>query len=47
MVDDMFFVKQGPQEHMSKLMFYVEQESLEHMSTYICFEREALEHMKR
>ena len=41
----MFFVKQGPQEHMSKLMFYVEQESLEHMSTYNCVEWEALENM--
>ena len=45
MVDEMFCVDRGAQEHMSKLMFCVEQEDLEHMITFNCVEREALEHM--
>ena len=45
MIDEMFCVERGALEHMGKFMFFVEQEALEHMSTYICVEREDLEHM--
>ena len=42
----MFCVERGDLEHMGKLMFCVGEEYMEHVSTYICIEREALEHMR-
>ena len=45
MIDEMFCIEWGALENMGKLMLWVEQQSLEHTSTYMCVEREAMEHM--
>ena len=45
MIGEMFCVERGSLEQIDKLMFCVKKEYQDHMRTYICVEREALEHM--
>ena len=44
-ITEMFCVDQEALEHLSD--WWIVLEALEHMSTYVCVEREDLEHMKR